>query len=143
MPRKATIAKLPAPLETTSHGARKIRKDDQWAGFAQVNVGENEREKFDDWFSDAINTWWNWLQDELASGLKLTLVWDGANDCFIASLTGRPDIEGEQEWTACLSARADNMTTALALLLYKHTQVTGGDWTDWLVNGTKTKRSFG
>lgn len=142
MPRKATLKQLPLP-ETSPIGRRKIQKDDEWAGFAQVNVGDNERPKFDMWLSEIGDGWWPLLQDELAAGLKLTLVWDGANDCFIASLTGRPDIDGQSAWTACLSARAGEMNTALALLTYKHVEVTGGDWSDWLINGTKTKRSFG
>jgi len=142
MPRK--VALKPARNTSISPiGRRKIQKDDQWAGFAQVNVGENEREAFDLWRSSIADGWWPLLQDELAAGLKLTLVWDGANDCFIASLTGRPDCDGASEWTACLSSRAGEMDTALALLVYKHLEITGGDWSDWLINGTKTKRSFG
>jgi len=27
--------------------------------------------------------------------------------------------------------------------LYKHLELTGGDWSEWLINGVKTKRSFG
>lgn len=142
MPRKAVL-KSSSPAEVSPIGVRKVQKSDQWAGFAQVNIGDSERESFDDWRSRVAGTWWALLQDELASGLKLTLVWDGANDCFIASLTGRPDCNGMSEWTACLSARAGEMDTALSLLLYKHLEVTGGDWSDWLINGPKTKRSFG
>jgi len=142
MPRKTVLR----PQQTTflsSVGRRKVQKNDEWGGFAQVNVGDNERPQFDMWLSEISDGWWALLQDELAAGLKLTLVWDGANDCFIASLTGRPDHAGESPWTACLSARAAEMNMALALLTYKHIELTGRDWSDWLINGTKTKRSFG
>jgi len=142
MPRKTALKQLPLDMPSPI-GRRKIQKGDEWGGFAQVNVGESEREQFDLWLSGINTQWWAILQDELAAGLKLTLVWDGANDCFIASLTGRPDIDGQRPWTTCLSARAGEMDTALALLTYKHTEVTGGDWSDWLINGTKTKRNFG
>jgi len=141
MPRKTALK--PAPKTSSPIGRRKPQKDDEWGGFAQVNIGDNEREQFDMWLSAIADGWWPLLQDELAAGLKLTLVWDGANDCFIASLTGRPDTDGEQPWTACLSARAAEMNTSLALLTYKHIEVTGGDWTEWLINGAKTKRNFG
>jgi len=142
MPRKASLRPA-VPAASSPIGQRKIRKDDQWAGFAQVNIGDSEREQFDLWVSAIGTGWWAALQDELAAGLKLTLVWDGQNDCFIASLTGRPDNAGESEWTACLSARSDDLFQSLALLVYKHLEVTGGDWTDWLINGTRAKRSFG
>jgi len=142
MPRKAAltpkVTESPSPI-----GRRKIQKEDEWAGFAQVNVGDVEKHHFEIWLSSIGDGWWPILQDELAAGLKLSLVWDGANDCFIASLTGRPDLEGMHSWTACLSARAGEMTTALALLTYKHSELTGGDWTDWLINGSKTRRNFG
>lgn len=142
MPRK--IALTPAMnTSVPTVGHRRIQKSDEWGGFAQVNVGDAERPQFDMWLSKISDGWWPLLQDELAAGLKLTLVWDGANDCFIASLTGRPDIDGQSPWTACLSARAGEMNTALALLTYKHLEITGGDWSEWLINGTKTKRSFG
>jgi len=142
VPRKASLKQLPLDIPSPI-GRRKIQKDDEWGGFAQVNVGDNERPQFDMWLSAINDGWWPLLQDELAAGLKLTLVWDGANDCFIASLTGRPDIDGVQPWTACLSARAAEMNMSLALLTYKHVEVTGGDWTEWLINGAKTKRNFG
>jgi len=142
MPRKSVLKVEPAAAKSPI-GARKIRKDDEWGGFAQVNVSEAERESFDLWLSTIADGWWPLLQDELAAGLKLTLVWDGQNDCFIASLTGRPDPDGKSPFTVCLSARAGEMNLALALLVYKHLEVTGGDWTDWLINGTKAKKSFG
>lgn len=143
MPRKAVLNPAPSSSVPSPIGQRRIQKEDEWAGFAQVNVNDNEKPKFELWLSELGDGWWPLLQDELACGLKLTLVWDGANDCFIASLTGRPDIEGMHSWTACLSARASSMNTALALLVYKHTEITGGDWTEWLINGVKSKRSFG
>jgi len=143
MPRKAALSKPEQTSYISPIGRRKTQKDDEWAGFAQVNVGDIDKEKFEDWLSSIGDRWWPQLQDELAAGLKLTLVWDGQNDCFIASLTGRPDNDGQSPWTACLSARSADMFQSLALLTYKHLELTGGDWTEWLINGTKTKRSFG
>jgi len=142
MPRKVAITPQVSQAKSPI-GRRKIQKQDQWAGFAQVNIGDHERTAWYDWHTRLEDRLLVYLQEELATGLKLSLVWDGANDCFIASFTGRPDFDGETEWTACLSARAAELTLSLSLLLYKHLELTGGDWSEWLINGVKTKRSFG
>lgn len=142
MPRKTVVAPQKAPTPKTV-GHRKVKPKDEWAGYVQCSIDGPEKEAFDLWLSENPTAMPALLIDSLASGLKLTLVWDGANECFIATLTGRPDIEGEREWTASLSARAGDMNTALSVLVYKHVEICGEDWVDWLVNGTKTKRSFG
>lgn len=142
MPRKGSIGKSPEAGKSPI-GRRKVQKDDEWAGFAQVSISEFERESYDLWVSENAATVYPLLLDCLAEGLKLTAVWDGANDCFILSLTGRPDSDGDRPWTATLSGRGGTFDEALNVLVYKHHEVTGGDWTDWLVNGAKTKRSFG
>lgn len=142
MPRKTSVKAESVPPKSPI-GIRKVQKDDEWAGFAQVNISEYERESFDLWLSENASTVYPLLLDSLAEGLKLTAVWDGVNDCFILSLTGRPDTNGDQAWTATLSGRGGTFDEALNVLVYKHTEVTGGDWTDWLINGSKTKRNFG
>lgn len=142
MPRKTST--------TTTHnaakaviGVRKSGKSDEWAGFVQCEVSELQREMFDEWRSEPANALDALLVDALASGLKLSLVWDGSNECFIATFSGRPDSKGELAWLASLSARAGDFPTALHLLCYKHFDLTGGEWEDWLVNGVKAKRNFG
>lgn len=142
MPRKESVSKQKAE-SVSPIGRRKIQKQDEWAGFAQVNVSEFEREAFDLWLSENTTHVFPLLLDSLAEGLKLTAVWDKGNDCFILSLTGRPDELGVREWTATLSGRGATFDEALNVLIYKHVEVTGGDWVDWLVNGAKTRRNFG
>lgn len=142
MPRKSVVRQ-----ETTASkgviGVRKIQKDDEWGGYAQCNIGDAEREAFDLWLSESSPVVSALLADSLASGLKLTAVWDGQNQCFIATFTGRPDIEGSVEFTCSLSARGGTLDQAVNVLLYKHLEVCGEDWTDWLVNGAKSRRNFG
>lgn len=142
MPRKAGVEQS-SKTSKSPIGRRKVQKDDEWAGFAQVSISEFEREAYDLWVSENSAAVYPLLLDSLAEGLKLTAVWDGANDCFILSLTGRPDAEGERAWTATLSGRGGTFDEALNVLIYKHIELTGRDWVDWLVNGTKVKRNFG
>lgn len=142
MPRKIVVKpEVKAPAMPV--GARKIQPKDEWGGYVQCSVDGPEREQFDLWLAENPTAMPALLVDALASGLKLTLVWDGKNDCFIATLTGRPDYEGQSAYTCSLSARAGDMNTALSVLVYKHVEICGEDWTDWLINGSKSKRSFG
>lgn len=124
-------------------GVRKIQKDDEWGGYVQCNIGDTERESFDLWLSESVAAVPAMLADCLAIGLKLTAVYDGSNECYIATFTGRPDIEGASPFTCSLSARGGSLDQAINVLVYKHTEIMGGDWIEWLINGTKSKRTFG
>lgn len=142
MPRKAVQKALPG-VSRSPIGSRKPTQKAEWVGFVQCDVNGPEREGFDDWLSTNAQHVNGMLVDAMASGLKFTMVWDGSNECYIASFTGRPQLLGEQDWNATLSARSDDFATVLALLVYKHYEVCGEDWEDWLINGSKTKRNFG
>jgi hypothetical protein len=142
MPRKATLKDTQSTF-TPQLMHRKIQKDDEWGGYVLCNVGEIEKESYQLWFSENEQYILGLLSDVAATGLKCTLVYDGGNQCFIASLTGRPDTDGQVAFTTTLSARGAVLWEALGVLLYKHIEMTGGDWTEWMINGAKTKRQFG
>lgn len=142
MPRRTSVQSKPLAKDD-GIGARKSAKDDEWGGYVQCSLGEAERERYDLWLAENPRAADMWLVDDLASGLKLSLVWDNSNQCFIATYTGRPDNAGDVAFTCSLSARGATLPETLAVLVYKHHDVMGGDWTDWLVNGAKTKRNFG
>jgi len=142
VPRKTVIREAQV-VARSPIGRRKVDPKDEWGGYVQCDIGEAEREAFDIWLSESATLVEHLVVDALACGLKLTLVWDSKNECFIATLTGRPDINGEAAFTCSLSARAGDMPTAMALLVYKHREVMGEDWTEWLINGSRGKRSFG
>lgn len=141
MPRQTKKYTESAPRSPI--GQRKNGKKDEWGGFAQVNLDESDREQFDLWMSEHPESVWPLLIDSLAQGLKLTMVWDGANECFIATFTGRPDPEGKLEFTTSLSARNVDFMASVSLLIYKHVELCGEDWSEWLINGSKAKRNFG
>jgi len=142
MPRKS--AQHLTPDSSGNYiGYRKVQKGDEWGGFVQHTLSEIDKERFTEWLTSSSDPVGQLLIDVLASGLKVTLVWDSANDCFIGTLTGRPDSKGEMPFTCALSGRGATVQEALGVTLYKHDVVMGSDWTDWLVNGSRTKKSFG
>lgn len=142
MPRGKKASVSPA-RPVSPIGLRKVQKDDEWGGYVQCTLSEQDRHGFDLWLSENPNAVPTLLVDSLACGLKLTAVWDGKNQCFISTLTGRPDIDGLSPFTCSLSARGASLNESLDALMYKHVEVCGEDWTEWLVNGSKSARTFG
>ena len=122
---------------------RRAQKDDQWGGFVQVSIDEAHRDGFDLWASEMGGRVYAELTDALGTGLKFTLSYDGANQCHIASLTGRPDIAGERDFTCCLSARAGTFEDAIAVLMYKHTALLHFDWWDAVNEPKRARFAFG
>lgn len=122
---------------------RKAQKEDTWGGFVQVSIDEAHREEFDQWADETGAAIYRELNDALATGLKFTLAYDGANQCHIASLTGRPDVAGERTFTCCLSARAGTFEDAIAVLMYKHASLLHYDWWDAVNEPKRNRFSFG
>jgi len=143
MPRGKTSKPQPSVTEHSSSGFRRIQKADEWGGFVQVSVDEAHREDFDVWSMETGEAVWRELDDALGSGLKFTMAFDGANQCYIASLTGRPDTAGIRAFTCCLSARGGTFAEAVALLMYKHCALLHYDWWDAVNEPKKSRFTFG
>ena len=122
---------------------RKTQKEDQWGGFVQVTIDEAHKDEFEQWASETGPAIYRELTDALASGLKFTLSYDGQNQCYIASLTGRPDTDGNRAFTCCLSARAGTFEDAIAVLMYKHCSLLHYDWWDAVNEPKRSRFSFG
>ena len=129
--------------ETSAGYTRRIQKDDQWGGFVAVSIDEAHREDFDLWASEMGATIYDELDTALGSGLKFTVAYDGSNQCYIASLTGRPDLTGVRAFTCCLSARAGTFADAIAVLMYKHVSLLHYDWWDAVNEPKKSRYAFG
>jgi len=128
---------------TNGDAPRKIQKGDEWGGFVQISVDEAHREEFDIWTMETGEGVWRELDDALGSGLKFTMAFDGANQCYIASLTGRPDTSGVRAFTCCLSARGGTFSEAITLLMYKHCALLHLDWWDAVNAPKKSRFTFG
>jgi hypothetical protein len=143
MPRGKSKPELTTLFDTGATTSRRVQKEDEWGGFVQISVDEAHREEFDLWASEMSGRIYDELDDALGSGLKLTMAYDGANQCYIASLTGRPDVAGIRSFTCCLSARAGTFGDAIAVLMYKHVALLHGDWWDAVNEPRKARYTFG
>lgn len=122
---------------------RKADTKDEWAGFVPCELGVDHKDAFDEWLGEAGSLVWADVVDALGTGMKLSVTYDAPNQCFIASFSGRPDIVGEHEFNAVLSARAGTIDDAIALLVYKHVAVLQGDWWAALNTPKANKRAWG
>jgi len=116
---------------------RKDAKDDEWGGFVQISLSPMDKAIFDTWYSEHIQHVQPLLDQHVGLGLKLSVVFDGANNSYIASYTGRPNTDEGLPFRCTLSARAGEFMEAVALLVYKEQEVASGDWSGYLINGTK------
>jgi len=143
MPRGKTKPVQQPVSHSGAYGIRKVQKGDDWGGFVQLSIDEAHREDFDLWLSEAGEAVYRELSDALGVGLKFTLSYDGSNQCYIGSLTGRPDIAGDRAFTCCLSARAGTFEETIALLMYKHASMLHYDWWDAVNEPKKFRFTFG
>jgi hypothetical protein len=97
----------------------------QWTGFVNRRLTVAERGEFEQlgWTADKVFVD---VMELVIGGLKLTVNADVGQQTVTASLTGLP--KGETRKTYTLTARARDIETALALLLFKHRELLGGDW---------------
>lgn len=117
---------------------RRSPDTDEWGGFVQVALTPLDKELYDQWFGEHSQHVNPLLDEDLGQGYKFSLTFDANNNAYIASYTGRPNDDGEALPFRCtLSARSGEMADAIALLVYKHRQVCGTDWADFLINGKR------
>jgi hypothetical protein len=100
----------------------------EWGGFIDVRMEEQDKADFRVWSEQNGEQVWIDFLDLLGSGFKFGLSYDRQGDFYLATFTahGRELIGLEDRY--CLTARAPNWETALALLVFKHLIMTGGNW---------------
>lgn len=140
MPRaqsKPAATKEAKPKSPAVIQPRKSLDDDEWGGYVQATLAPLDKAMFDQWYGEHAQHVQAFVDEHVGSGLKLTLVFDGEHNSYIASYTGRPNSDPNMAFRCTLSARSGEFIEALALLAYKHVVITGGDWTDFLLNGSR------
>ena len=114
--------------------------DAPWGGFVDLVLEESERSDFDAWSESDAPAVWSGLAEGLVDGLNLSVKYDLQNACFAASLLGRGF--GASPDRHCLLARASTPGEAIALVIYKHVILSGGDWSRWIAS-SGNRRQFG
>jgi len=135
MPRKSKDETPATPVIKLQ--PRKDAKTDEWGGFVQVQLSPIDKQLFEVWYGEHIQHIQPLLDQHIGLGLKLSVVFDGEHNSYIASYTGRPNTDENLPFRCTLSARSGEFMEALALLVYKEDTVCSGDWSPFLINGSK------
>jgi hypothetical protein len=114
--------------------------DPLWGGFLNLRLTEIEVTAFKEWYGSQGANLWVLFDDILTTSLKFSVGWDDANQCYIASFTGKL-IPG-QETRYATSARALTWEEATALLVYKHDVLADRNWANYMPK-TGTLMQFG
>lgn len=116
--------------------AQKKEKAAPWVGFVDVKLTAEQDAAFDVWDAtdeDVITL----LQEANSGGYKLSVVWNGSNSTFIASLTCTDKDIVNAGYT--MPAFSSSWYEAIRLLVFKHFYVTEGNWLEH-TGGTRSTR---
>jgi len=108
---------------------RDIDGDPEWGGFINVRIDAETKEQYKAWLEGEGQSYWKYLEDLLAEGLKFGLSWDAENNCYIATLVGFGCLVDDFRY--CLNSRSDISGDATALLVFKHEVLARGDWSSY------------
>lgn len=137
----------PRNADEANHGKdRKPRKPstapvaDNWGGYINMALAEQDKASFASYLADGDVDFWHDLFEFVGEGLKFSLAYDTANECFIATFTGELVRGSKAKYAA--SARAGSAVEASALLVFKHVVLAKTDWAVWVTAGG-TKFNWG
>jgi len=97
--------------------------------FITINLDGEAEKLFKSWAPSHLETLNSDLANFIAEEHKVGLSWDQNNACFIASATCKD--EKSPNHNCCITARSDDWTEALLLVLFKATVIPSGKaWSD-------------
>lgn len=107
-------------------GVYSLPTDAQWGGFLNARLSDEQVERFAVWREEVESEFWGDLFELVGLGAKFSLAFDHENSCYVASLTGNLCLG--LGLRCCATARAGTSDEAVALLMFKHQILAGGDW---------------
>lgn len=95
--------------------------------FVTMTLNEAQKEQFREWYKSAGTSAFDELEALIPSGYKISVAYDGSNNCFIATLTCKEPTDPNYGY--CLSSRGPDIWTSLALCVFKTIELcTDCDW---------------
>lgn len=117
------------PIKSTGNHKSNSKNPKDWQQYEFVNMSLNEAQKdqFHAWYKDAGSHAYDELDALLPAGYKVSLSHDENNSCVIATLTCKEPTDPNYGY--CLTSRGPDMWTALALCVFKTTELcTDYEW---------------
>lgn len=128
MPRVRKTPAIPNPTKPIEQ-TYAVEPDAGWGGFINVRLGDEDHDRFSQWWSDHAVEVQGMFEDALGAGLKITFAYDAENQCFVCSWTGRLVSASKDRF--CVTSRAGTLNEALALSVWKHVAYAHGDYSDY------------
>ena len=140
MPRAKSPKNSPAKHDPNAGRKYYLPQDAVFGGYVELRIDEDQKGAFDLWYGEHEYEIAGMAAETLVDGMALSIKYDAANQCFLASYSGA-GVTGSNE-RYVLTARSSSWPEALALLVYKHDELMGGMWDDFLPR-TGRLRSWG
>lgn len=136
------------PEKTPDYGPgslqpRKSSPKAEWMSFVPCELKEGDKPAFLLWYGGDDRMIFGQLDSAIGEGLKFALSFDIRNNCYVASLSGRPSPTQDYDWNATLTGRGGTIPEAMGVLFYKHVVLLEGDWFDRLNNKPSGQFTFG
>lgn len=140
MPRAKKDTSKAAPYNPNAGRKYFLPADAVFGGYINLKLDEEQHEAFDIWYGEHEHLFAGMAAETLVDGMALSIKYDAENQCFFATYSGA-GITGSNE-RYVLTARSSSWPEALALLVYKHDELMGGMWDEFLPRTGKL-RSWG
>lgn len=105
--------------------SEQARERPPWYGFVSCDLSTQRKEQFKAW-SSGIETLEDYVSYLVQPGYKLSFSIDTYHDCLQVSWSCSAKGDPNEGWT--LTARANELSKALAVLLFKHQVMLEGLW---------------
>jgi len=92
--------------------------------FVNYKLDAETKARFDTWFNSKGSTVVDAIFETLQGEHKLSVSWDDANECFIASMTGKEDSLNKNK---CITIRSAEWFRAQACCAFIHTVIFEGE----------------
>lgn len=106
--------------------------------FAECRLTAEDKKAFNKFFEENVPLIGELLNKMIYDGYKYSVSWDDANECFVASFTGKAEDSVNHNW--CLVSRAGSWEEATLIGFFKHQILFAGQsWGD----ETDNRKSWG
>lgn len=133
MPRAKNKPQAQTKKPEIDYGKYYLPSDARWGGFINVKLDEEQREQFIAWLESTPSEGWRMLEDLTGDGMKCSVAYDAANECFTCSLTGRLVSNSNERY--CITSRAGTLFDVVSLAVWKFVILLEGTCDNMLSNG--------
>ncbi len=104
-----------------------LDSDAPWGGFINMRLDDDQRAEFYSWLEANTAHYPAAFDDMLGAGCKISFAYDYEHQCYICTVMGALVGSAPADRFASTS-RAGTLNEVIALTVWKHVELTGGDY---------------